>query len=228
MDGIVEWLQHPDRHRQTDVLAARVTERTPDAIKVFMKLTRTTIVTATYNTEHLVRIRRHGPGRLSSSSVSLRIAELDQAGTADEREHPPGRDRGFLWRLNSYWRYKAVEGGVIVECESVSLSRDVPALVSAIASPLIDRVARESLTRTMQSVRDGLRVSRGSQALGGLVQPIGVRSSQMHHETAAPTATARLRNAGAIRTTGVAITARTIHKRLCPRVLMGRVSRISA
>jgi hypothetical protein len=157
LDRVAEWLQHPDRHRQADVIVARVLERTPDTLKVFMTLTRTKIVTVTYNTEHLVRIRRHGPGRLSSSSVSLRIAELADAGTPQEREKAAGDDHGFLWRLNSYWRYKAVDGGVIVECESVSLSRDVPMLLSPVAAPIVNSVARESLTRTMDSVRSGLR-----------------------------------------------------------------------
>ena len=108
-----------------------------------------------YNTEHLVRIHRHGPDRLSSSSVSLRIAELVDQGTADEREMPVGQDHGFLWRLNSYWRFKTVEGGVIVECESLSLSRDVPALAS-LASPIVNGIARESLTRTLEAVRSEL------------------------------------------------------------------------
>jgi len=35
-----------------------------------------------------------------------------------------GDDRGFLWRLNAYWRYEQVAGGVIAECESITLSRD--------------------------------------------------------------------------------------------------------
>jgi putative flippase GtrA len=157
VDRVAEWLQHPDQHKQTDVITARVLERTPDGLKVFMKLTRSKIVTVSYNTEHLVRIRRHGTGRLSSSSVSLRIAELADAGTPQEREKPLGDDHGFLWRLNSYWRYMAVDGGVIVECESLSLSRDVPVLLSPVASPIVASIARESLNRTLESVRAGLK-----------------------------------------------------------------------
>jgi hypothetical protein len=157
IDRVEEWLQHPDRHKQADVVTARVMERAPNRLKVFMKLTRTKIVTVTYNTEHRVNIRRHASDRLSSSSVSLRIAELADEGTPQEREKPLGDDHGFLWRLNSYWRYVAVDGGVIVECESLSLSRDVPMLLSPIASPIVNAVARESLTRTLESVRTGLK-----------------------------------------------------------------------
>ena len=74
-------------------------------------------------------------------------------GTASEHECRAGEDRGFLWGLNSYWRYQAVPGGVIVEVESLTLSRDLPWGVGAVVRPLIDRVARESLARTLTSMR---------------------------------------------------------------------------
>ena len=67
---------------------------------------------------------------------------------------PSAEDNGFLWRLNAYWRYEAVPGGVLVECESVSLSRPVPMLLRAVANPIVDRIARESLTNTLVSLRD--------------------------------------------------------------------------
>jgi len=110
-------------------------------------------VTATYNTEHDVSYRSHGAGRASSRSVATRIAEVENVGGPDERECTPGMDRGFLWGLNSYWRYQAVQGGVIVELESLTLSRGVPWGVGAVVRPLVDRVARESVTRTLVSLR---------------------------------------------------------------------------
>src|SRR4029450_7765889 len=96
-----------------------------DRLSVFMKLRRTSIITVTYNTEHQVEYARLTPTRATARSVATRIAELENAGTAQEREKAAGDDNGFLWRLNAYWRYEEVAGGVIVECESVSLSRPV-------------------------------------------------------------------------------------------------------
>ena len=58
-----------------------------------------------------------------------------------------------MWRLNSYWRYDAVPGGVVVQLDSLTLSRDVPWAVSAVASPIINRIARESMVRTLTSLR---------------------------------------------------------------------------
>ena len=55
--------------------------------------------------------------------------------------------------MNSYWSYRAVAGGVRVEVLSVSLSRDAPALVRPVALPLASRIARESMRRTLDAMR---------------------------------------------------------------------------
>lgn len=136
-----------------DVVDSRLLARDADRVRVYMKLRRTTIITATFNTEHVVDYRRLGPQRASSRSVATRIAELAEAGTPQEHERLPRDDRGFLWKLNAYWRFEAAEGGVIVECESLSLSRGVPVLLRPIANPIVDRVARESLETTLRGLK---------------------------------------------------------------------------
>jgi hypothetical protein len=45
---------------------------------------------------------------------------------------------------------------VLIECESVSLSRSVPALLAPVANPIIDRLARESLERTLLQLKRAL------------------------------------------------------------------------
>ena len=136
-----------------DVLASRVLERGPDRMKVYLKLQRRKVVTVVYNTEHVVTFRTYGPARASTVSVATKIAELENPGTPEERERPQGDDRGFLWKLNAYWRYEQVAGGVIAECESISLSRDAPALVRYMVEPLIESTARESMERTLTAFR---------------------------------------------------------------------------
>jgi hypothetical protein len=51
------------------------------------------------------------------------------AGTPSEHEQIPGNDRGFLWRLVSWWRFEQIGGDVVIELESASLSRDIPAMI---------------------------------------------------------------------------------------------------
>ncbi len=158
LEGVLDAVRRPDapEHLQKDVLEAQVLERTDDSVRVYLKLVRSKIVTVTYNTEHLVLYDRHGPGRASSRTIATKIAELANAGTPSEREKPEGTDRGFLWRLNSYWRYQEVSGGVLVECESLTLSRSIPTILKLFVRPIVSGVARESLDRTLSSMRDRL------------------------------------------------------------------------
>ena len=139
--------------RQEDVLASRVLNRLPDGYRLYLKLQRSKIVTVVYNTEHEVHYREQSRDRAWSSSKGVKIAELSDPHTAAELEKPQGRDHGFLWRLNSYWKYGQVPEGVLVECESISLSRGIPIGLEFLIRPLIDKVARESMERTLESMR---------------------------------------------------------------------------
>jgi len=150
--------QNAGRESQSyqDVLASHLIERNGDRVRVFMKLRRTNLITVHYNTEHSVDYRRLNADRATARSVATKIAELADVGTPREREKPADDDNGFLWRLNAYWRYLAVPGGVIVECESVSLSRPVPLLLRPVANPMVDRIARDSLSRTLATLKSVL------------------------------------------------------------------------
>lgn len=142
---------------QDDVIESRVLARPgKDRLELFLKLRRKQIVTVQFNSEHSAAYTRHRPGVASSRTIATRIAELDDAGTPDEREKPVGRDRGFLWRLNTYWRYEQVDEGVIFEVESLSLSRGIPGLLGWMVSPLINRTARDVLTQTLASMAEVL------------------------------------------------------------------------
>lgn len=166
LEEVLRDVQDPERdvHLQEDVLEARVLEREPGALRVFLKLERSKIVTAVFNTEHTVTYTRHANGRVSSRTVATKIAELDDPGTPEEREKAHGEDRGFLWKLNSYWRYEEVDGGVLVACESISLSRSIPFLARPLVRPIVEGVARESLERTLVSLRGRLIARDGRSA----------------------------------------------------------------
>lgn len=151
LETLLDRLQHPREQgpHQEDVLALRVLAREQDSLELFIRMTRTKIVTVTYDTHHHVEYRRLSPRRAVSRSVATRIAELD----GDGRPKTPGEDRGFLWRMNAYWRFEQVPAGVIVELESLTLSRGIPAGLGPLVRPIINRVARESMARTLESMR---------------------------------------------------------------------------
>lgn len=155
VDALLPWLQDYDAHHRyfDEVEASRLLSRDGDDFRMFLRLRRKKVVTVHHNTEHLVRYSDHGPGRASSISYATRIAEIDDAGTPHEREKPVGDDRGFLWRLNSYWRFQEASGGVVVEIESVSLSRGVPRALRWLVGRYLDSVPKESLEATLMPIR---------------------------------------------------------------------------
>jgi hypothetical protein len=137
---------------QADVLKASVLSRGSNSMKVYLRLRRTKIVTVVYDTEHQVTFQAVSAARASSASVATRIAQLENAGTAQERALAPGDDSGYLWRLNAYWRYEQVPDGVIAECESLTLSRAVPFGLGTITAPIISSTARESMDAALSAV----------------------------------------------------------------------------
>ena len=155
VDDLVGWLQDYDEHHRyfDEVESSRLVSRDGDDFEIFLRLRRKKVVTVHYNTEHFVRYTHHRGGRMSSASYSTRIAEIANAGTATESEKAVGDDRGFLWRLNSYWRFEQKWGGVIVELESVSLSRGVPVAVRWLVGRYLDSVPRESLEATLEPIQ---------------------------------------------------------------------------
>jgi len=155
LDALLKVLQEPqsDKHKQEDVLSSRVVSRDGDSQKVYLRLRRTKFVTVVYDTEYDVDYKRLSPDRALSNSISTKVVEIENPGTPQERALPEGNDSGYMWRLNSYWRYKQFEDGVLVEIESLTLSRNLPAIIGPLIRPIVNSTARESMTRTLASVR---------------------------------------------------------------------------
>ena len=165
VDHVVDGLQYaiPPHELQNDVLESRVLWRDGDKLGTFLKLSRKAIVTMHYNTEHVAEYVRPGGGRAWSRSESTRIAELEDFGSPEEREKPVGNDRGFLWRLNVYWRYEEVAGGVLMECEVVTLSRSIPFLMRWMVAPIVAREARAALADMLEPMRVKLDPGRPAE-----------------------------------------------------------------
>jgi putative flippase GtrA/phosphatidylglycerophosphate synthase len=142
LDAFLHRLQNPGTPPpQEDVAASRVLSRSPEGLHLYIRLVRHAIVTVTYDTEHDMSFRRLSPAAAVARSVATRIDEVG------------GGDKGFLWRLNSYWYYQQTTDGVAVSLESLTLSRDVPLLIKPLAGQIVPRIARESMVRTLDALR---------------------------------------------------------------------------
>jgi hypothetical protein len=139
-----------------EVQDSKLIARAGDHFEVYLRLLKKQVITVVLNTNHDVRYFPLGATRCYSQSRSTRIAELENPGDAREREMQPGRDHGFLWRLNSYWRFEERDGGVYVECEAVSLTRDVPVGLGWLVNPIVRSLPRESLVSSLKTMRQAL------------------------------------------------------------------------
>lgn len=157
---LLRFLQDYDHHagKFKDVEQSRLVSRNGDNFKIFYRLSRSkAFVTAFYNTDQDAVYHTLDAKHISSKSVATRIAELDRPGTPQETERPVGDDRGFLWRLVSWWRFEETDRGVIVECESASLSRNIPEIVNWI--PGLGSYIRNTPVESLRSVITSLRAN---------------------------------------------------------------------
>jgi hypothetical protein len=157
LDEAVALARDYNRHQQVYapiVARSKLTGREgADTYKFFLRFVTRKVITVTVNTDHVGRFTRVGKDRVRSSNHSTRIAEVEDAGTPQEKEKPIGNDGGYLWRLNTYWRFLERDGGTYIECESVSLTRSIPAAFSWLVGPFVNSVPRESLEFTLEKMR---------------------------------------------------------------------------
>ena len=163
IDEALGVLQNYDAHQRIyapTVAASKRQSRDGDRFRFFLRLIMKKVITVVVNSEHEAMFRRPSADRAEGWIHSTRIAEVENAGSSTEREKPVGNDGGYLWRLNTYWRLLARDGGLYIHCESVSLSRGIPLGLGWIVGPFVTSIPRESLTFTLETTRKQLERSR--------------------------------------------------------------------
>jgi hypothetical protein len=114
------------------------------------------VITVVLDTEHEVHYRALEQTRWICQSYTTRIAEVQDAGSPNEKLLAPDTGHGFLWRLHSYWRFEQRPEGAYIECRAVSLTRDVPFGMGWIIEPIIQKLPKESLIQTLEATRCAL------------------------------------------------------------------------
>jgi len=160
LDDVLAMLEDYDQHSVyygPDVERSNMESRDGDHFRVFLRFRRHKVITVVLDTEHEIEYFRDGPERAHSRSSAVRIAEVENAGKSDEREKPPGQDGGFLWRMETWWRMEERDGGVYVQSEVVSLTRDIPAVLRWMIEPFVTSIPRETLTATLVATRKAVQ-----------------------------------------------------------------------
>lgn len=159
LEDVLALIQDYDNHKniyKPEVIDSKLISRAGNHFQVYLRLLKKKIVTVVLETDHEVDYRPLDRTRWLCRSYTSRIAEVENAASRDERVLPPDTGHGFLWRLHSYWRFQQRDGGVVVECRTISLTRDVPFGLGWAIDPIIQQLPRESLIKTLEATRQAL------------------------------------------------------------------------
>ncbi len=132
----------------------------------FLRLANRSVVAKTaLDTEGVSSYIRVDDKRWYGVSNTTEIREIDKFGTEEQRTLPPDEGRGLIWRLTSITRLEERDGGVYAELEAIALSRDIPAAFRLIVTPIVRRVARDSLATSLHQTKVAIddRMQRRAQ-----------------------------------------------------------------
>jgi hypothetical protein len=159
LDQVVHILQDYNNHSAyyaPDVERAKIESREGDHFRVYMRFRRTKIVTVVLNTEQDVMYFRDSADREHSRSSAVRIREVANPGTKEEKEKSPQEENGFLWQMETWWRMEERDGGVYVQNEAVTLTREIPPGLGWLIGTFVTSIPKETLEFTMNATREAV------------------------------------------------------------------------
>ena len=152
-------IQDYDNHKniyKPEVMASKLISHKDNDFQIYLRLLKKKVITVVLDTDHDVHYRPLDRIRWVCRSYTTRIAEVENAGSQNERVLQPDAGYGFLWRLYSYWRFEERDRGTVIECRAVSLTRDVPFGLGWAIEPIIQKLPRESLVKTLEATRQAV------------------------------------------------------------------------
>lgn len=165
-EDAVKVLQDIARYPQIysgDILTAKLVKRDGDRLRVLFRVVKKKVITVVLETEYDVEYRKVNERVTQVWSRSARVAEVEDYGKPGERVKAPDTGWGFLWRLNTYWHLEERDGGLLMECRAVSLTRDIPAALGWIIKPMVTSLPREALSGTLEKTRAAVQAAAATR-----------------------------------------------------------------
>ncbi|HEV2222361.1 MAG TPA: hypothetical protein VGR84_05105 [Candidatus Acidoferrales bacterium] len=169
--ALVQDYNHQSEYYRPRVLASRILWDNGSDYRVYLRLYEKKVLTCVLDTQHQVHYVVLNSSHAWSRSRSTEIREVAGWGKPGEHDLPVGHDDGYLWRMNTYWRFLQKDGGIYVECQSISLTRDIPVGLGWLIGSYVESIPRESLEFTLGATR---------QTLAKREIPHGIKSPNSH------------------------------------------------
>lgn len=113
-----------------------------------------------FDADYESNYRRVDEHRRYSISRTDRVQEIEDYGTPEQHVLAPGAGSGIIWRLFGITRYEQRDGGVYVEIEAIVLSRDIPVALRWFVDPMVRRVSRASLEKSLEQTEKAVLCDR--------------------------------------------------------------------
>ena len=122
--------------------------------EIFLRIERSaSVVKGILDLWTVVEYQRQSPEFASAVSTTDCIRQIENDGRPNERRLPVGTGSGYLWRAVTLSTYVQREGGVIVEFETIGLSRRFPRMLGWIIEPIARRLGRGSAADSLRQLR---------------------------------------------------------------------------
>ncbi|MBL8290479.1 MAG: hypothetical protein JNN08_01510 [Bryobacterales bacterium] len=96
---------------------------------------------------------------------ATRVQQIQHFRQASERLLPPDTGDGFMWRIQSIIRFEQRDGGVYLEIEAMTLTRDIPASLQWLVAPVVKRLSVNSLVTTLEKTRNAVSAQKVAVAM---------------------------------------------------------------
>ncbi len=156
IERVLKVLQDFDNHKTIypEVADSKLIRRNGNDLTGYWRLQQKGLVPVILDVEQEAHYGQLSPGKWKVQAYARNITEIDTGLFAHGRHFPAGEGHGFLWRLYAYWSLEEYRGGVLAECRTLSLSRDIPAGLAWAVGPYVQKMPQNSITSTLTHTRD--------------------------------------------------------------------------
>jgi hypothetical protein len=155
MDRVLGVLQNFDNHKKIypEIADSKTIGRNGNDITGYWRLERKGMVPVVLKVEQEAHYEQVAPGKWICKAYARNIREVDAGLFSRGQTYPVGKGHGYLWRLYAYWSLEEYNGGVLGECRTLSLSRDIPDGLGWAVGPYVKKMPQESLASTLNGTR---------------------------------------------------------------------------
>jgi len=159
IDRVLAIVRDYDRYPQVFaplMTRAKAIEKHGDRDVVTLRTSIKKLVSVVMEGDYVMEYSRLSPTRVATTTIATNLHQVINEGRADERREPTDRTDGYLWRYRMYCTLEQRPEGALDQCESLTLTRTVPGLVSWLVGGTVAAIPRDSLTLMLAGTKKAL------------------------------------------------------------------------